>query len=86
MMLNEGRPFTFGQDAVYKNWHWVKAPRRIKDLRMGAGQQKLTIQNREDGVRIDQILLTRDRRFVPVGVEESRPLPRASRNDKPDVE
>ncbi|MDA0321226.1 MAG: hypothetical protein O2923_00710 [Verrucomicrobia bacterium] len=84
MVLNGGHPFTFGQDAVYKTWHWVKAPRRIKDLKMDAGPQTLIIQNREDGVRIDQILLTLDKRYVPVGVEKSRALPRSSQNDKPD--
>lgn len=72
MTLNDGRPFTFGNDAVYKSWHWVKAPRRVPDLRMEAGTQKLMIQNREDGVRIDQVLITKDRRFVPVGVEQSQ--------------
>jgi hypothetical protein len=86
MTLNEGRPFTFGQDAVYKTWHWVKAPRRIRDLKMDAGPQQLIIKNREDGFRIDQILLTLDKRFVPVGVEKSQPLPRSPRDDKPDGE
>lgn len=78
MTLNDGHPFTFGQDATYKAWHWVKAPPRIKDLKMKSGRHTLKINNREDGIRVDQILLTSKRRFVPVGIEKSTPLPKAA--------
>ena len=29
----------------------------------------MTIKNREDGVRIDQVFLTNDRGTIPVGIE-----------------
>lgn len=71
MSVNEHTPFTFGQDATYKRWHWVKAPYGLKQLKLTPGPATLTIKNREDGVRIDQILLSADKRYVPVGIEDT---------------
>ena len=70
MSLDDNRPFTFGQDATYKRWHWVKAPKSLRNLSLAAGKHVLKIKNREDGVRIDQILLSSDKRYVPVGIED----------------
>ncbi len=63
--------FLFGEDATYKVWQWVKYPvaRTTKPLRLSKGQHTLTVRNREDGVRLDQVLLSADRRFVPVDIE-----------------
>jgi hypothetical protein len=63
--------FVFGEDATYKAWHWVKYPvsRTAKPIRLTKGKHSLTFHNREDGVRVDQILLTTDRRSVPVDIE-----------------
>ena len=69
MSLNGEKEFTFGQDATYKQWHWVKAPARLSQLNLQAGKQTLKVANREDGVAIDQILITRNKRYVPVGIE-----------------
>lgn len=82
VVLDDGRPFVFGQDGTYKTWHWVRAPVRLKQLNLDAGKHTLKVLNREDGVRIDQILLTTDKRYVPVGVEEGAP-PKAAAKDKP---
>lgn len=68
VQVNELPPFTLG-DSTFKTWHWVKAPPRLKQLNLAAGEHTLMLLNREDGVRIDQILLTTDRRFVPVDAE-----------------
>ncbi len=70
MNIDDSRPFTFGQDATYKTWHWVRAPRRLKQLKLKAGAHRLNIRNREDGIKLDQVLLTDDKRYVPVGVED----------------
>lgn len=71
VQLNDGRPFDFGQNATYKTWHWVRAPLMLPQLRsVAAGEHTLYIRNREDGVRIDQVLITTNRRYVPVGIEE----------------
>ncbi len=69
MSIN-GAQFAFGQDATYRQWHWVKATGRLPQLDLKKGKHTLTISNREDGVAIDQILLTRNRRYVPVGIEK----------------
>ena len=69
--LNGSKSFTFGQDASYGKWHWVQAPRRLQQLELEPGIDVLEISAREDGVAVDQILLTLNRRYVPVGVEES---------------
>ena len=57
------------EDSTYKTWHWVKSPPRLNQLRLSAGKIRLTLLNREDGVRVDQILLTRSARYIPVDLE-----------------
>jgi hypothetical protein len=69
MTLDDGLPFVFGEDATYNAWHWVKAPPRLKQLNLSKGKHKLTIKNREDGVRLDEILLVLDKNYVPVAIE-----------------
>jgi hypothetical protein len=71
MYLDDNRPFIFGQDSTYKTWHWVKALSSLKQLTLDAGEHTLTVKHREDGMRIDQILLTRHKRYIPVGVEDT---------------
>ena len=68
----DGQPgFLFGEDATYKAWHWVKYPvsYTAKPVRLTKGQHTLTFRNREDGVCLDQVLLSADKRFVPVDIE-----------------
>lgn len=69
MTLDDGLPFIFGEDATYNTWHWVKAPPRLKQLTLSKGKHKLTVKNREDGVRLDQVLLVLDKGYVPVDIE-----------------
>jgi hypothetical protein len=54
-----------GQDGTYQRWHWVKGP--IVELPAGAVQ--VTIQNREDGAKLDQFLFTKNLNYVPVRPE-----------------
>jgi hypothetical protein len=78
MAVDDALPFTFGKDATYNVWHWVKAPPRLKQMTLTKGTHTLTIKNRQDGVKLDQVLLVNDRRYVPVGAEEvtiARPTP-----------
>lgn len=79
MSIDGAKPFTFGQDATYKCWHWVKSPPRLSQLKLKAGTHTLTLTNREDGVRIDQILLESNRRFVPVDIEKVTHQPAAGK-------
>ena len=76
MTIDDGKPFTFGQDGTYKEWHWVKAPPAFRKISLKEGRHTLRIQNREDGARLDQIVLTANRRYVPVGIEKTtKPTP-----------
>lgn len=70
--VDEQPPFLFGEDATYKVWHWVKYPvaRTTPPLNLTKGKHRIVFHNREDGVRLDQIVLTTDKRFVPVGIEK----------------
>jgi len=74
MAVDDALPFTFGKDATYNVWHWVKAPPRLKQLTLAKGQHTLTIKNRQDGVRLDQVMFVLDKRYVPVGIEDVTPV------------
>ena len=54
-------------DNTYESWHWLEVP-HIYELAQGTHQ--LLLLNREDGIRLDQILVTGDLRYAPVGIEE----------------
>ncbi len=69
MQIDDHAPFVLGQNSTVQRWHWVKAPPRLKALSLTAGRHTLRVINREDGVRLDQLLLTRNPKFVPVGIE-----------------
>ncbi len=74
VQINDGPPFSFGQTGTYKAWHWVRSPPRIAVLNLPKGTHQLRFLNREDGIRIDQVVLSnhsdrRERRFVPVDIE-----------------
>lgn len=56
-----------GQDGTYQRWHWVKGP----TVQLPAGAVPIIIQNREDGAKIDQFMLTSDLNYVPVRAEHA---------------
>jgi hypothetical protein len=64
---NNGKKITLGNDNTYKRWHWKKS--RIK-LKLSKGEHTLTIFNREDGIKIDQLLITNDKLYIPQGIEK----------------
>ncbi|MFA6291537.1 MAG: hypothetical protein WC637_07130 [Victivallales bacterium] len=63
--------FITGNDGTYKSWHWVQAKIR---LMLEKGVYDIEIGNREDGIKIDQILITNDRKLIPVDIEKSEKL------------
>lgn len=69
--FNKGPAFVFGNDRTYKNWHWVKS---VMKLKLKKGTNSITIKNREDGIKIDQFLITNDDQLIPGGIEESTKL------------
>ncbi|MFO7948065.1 MAG: hypothetical protein R6V19_14770 [Armatimonadota bacterium] len=56
----------FGNDGTYQRWHWVPGVR----LNLSAGVHTFIFQNREDGAKLDQFLLTTSTRYVPVRAEK----------------
>ena len=66
VQVNDSEPVAVGNDGTYMNWHWLPAP---SEHALPAGTNTLTILTREDGIRLDQILLTADDQYVPQGVE-----------------
>ncbi len=71
MKIGDKPEFIMGNDGTYKSWHWVKA--KIS-LMLEKGVYDLEINNREDGIKIDQILITSDRKLIPVEIEKSEKL------------
>lgn len=71
VQINDDAPFLFGENATYKIWHWVRYPvaRTAKPIKLKKGTHTVTFFNREDGVRLDQVLLSADKRFVPIACE-----------------
>lgn len=71
--FDDGPVFLVGEDPTFKKWHWVKYPvaRSAQPRKLTKGGHTLTLFHREDGVRVDQILLTTDRRYVPVDIEKA---------------
>ncbi len=62
--VNDQAPYIVGEDGTYGYWKWRKGP----TVRLSIGTHKLELRNREDGVKIDQILITPDRTYEPAGI------------------
>ncbi len=71
MKIGDKPEFIMGNDGTYKSWHWIKSKVSIK---LDKGAYDIEILNREDGIKIDQILITNDRKLVPVDIEKSEKL------------
>lgn len=52
-------------DGIFDKWHWLTVPKLINHA---GGDCSFTLVRREDGIMIDQILLTPDADFVPHGI------------------
>jgi hypothetical protein len=72
VQIDENAPFLLGENATYHAWVWVKYPvaRMMRPITLKQGRHAVTFKNREDGVRLDQIVLSPDKRFVPVDIEQ----------------
>ena len=65
LVVNGGPPVKFA-DGTTGKWHWHKY---AIPFELNAGENKLEILNREDGVKLDKFIFTRKLQFVPVGTE-----------------
>jgi hypothetical protein len=63
--MDDGAHAVLGQDATYGRWHWVRGGVYV----LARGPHTLTIANREDGARLDQVFLSQDDAYVPNGME-----------------
>jgi len=72
-VMVEGSPtkHVFGEEATYQYWYWSKL--KNETLSLKAGVNRLVLLNREDGIRLDQVCLTTDDRYTPVGVRPPTP-------------
>ncbi len=63
--------FVFGGDATYDGLHWVTltAGTNKRPLQLKAGMLNLNLLVREAGTAVDQLLLTRDKGFIPDDVQ-----------------
>jgi hypothetical protein len=68
----DGGPFTRWNTRISSAWVWdqvndagVADPRLFS---LGAGSHTLVIKQREDGARLDRLLITSDRGFIPQGL------------------
>ena len=48
-------PASIGNDGLYSRWHWVQARKTYK---LSKGWHTFRFQNREDGARLDEFLIT----------------------------
>ena len=74
---DRGQQYLFADDGTYGVWHWVRyGGTGDKTFRFREGKHTLKITNREDGAKIDQVLLLledsqdKEEQYVPVGIEE----------------
>lgn len=65
--LDEKTRFRLG-GPTQKCWKWVTP--RNKLFNLTKGKHALKVANSEDGARFDQIVLTKDKEYVPVEIEE----------------
>ncbi len=55
----------------YGAWQWMRI--KAGPLGLSAGDHLLVVTNREDGARLDQVLLIQDSEYVPTGIEKPSP-------------
>jgi len=80
-IMDGGEKLTWDLDARQRDWHWDRVSSRGAGteakpefdpvvLKLTAGLHTFTIEEREYRSQIDHIIFTRDRNFVPSGLEE----------------
>lgn len=70
--IDEKQKFIIGENGTFGIWHWVKYPigKITKLIKLEKGTHTVVFRNREDGVALDQIVFSSDKRFVPVGIQK----------------
>ncbi|MBM4044790.1 MAG: hypothetical protein FJ279_06740 [Planctomycetes bacterium] len=66
--IDGAEPTAVGEDGTYQRWHWVK--KIGKTFKLTQGAHTMVVGNREDGAKFDQVLLTKDKDYIPVDIEQ----------------
>lgn len=61
---DDGQPFLAGNDGTYQTWHWIRLP---QTQTLAPGPHRLHLLPSEDGIAIDQLLITDQHDAIPVG-------------------
>lgn len=59
--VDEGTAYTIGNDNLYGLWHWVN----LSNTLSLTGKHSLNLISREDGTRLDKVVLTMDSGYEP---------------------
>ncbi len=62
----DGTTIAVGNDGTYHAWHWLKVP---ETYHFKKGKNRFYVLDREDGIYLDQIVITGDLEYVPQGIE-----------------
>ncbi|HUS59274.1 MAG TPA: hypothetical protein VM141_11540 [Planctomycetota bacterium] len=60
VVMDDGPTAIIGEDGTHKCWQWVNIKDGAGIYRLSKGSHKLEFRNTEDGVKLDQIILTTD--------------------------
>ena len=66
LVFDGGPRMLFGDDGTVNHWRWP--PPLKMTVELDAGEHTLEIIPREDGLKFDQIVITPDEDFYPVGI------------------
>ncbi len=69
-------------DTVFNRWHWV----RSASFRLQEGHHTLELRNREDGIAVDQIILTPKNMRAPSGPVAPTLVPSLAGEDDADID
>lgn len=52
-------------DGIFDKWHWLTIPKAVSHA---GGNFSFSLVRREDGIMVDQVLMTSDPHFIPHGI------------------
>ncbi|HUV35857.1 MAG TPA: hypothetical protein VMX58_02850 [Patescibacteria group bacterium] len=64
-----GKNYHFGEDSNFHRWHWI---RFMLPGFESSGRKEMIIRNREDGISIDKLLVTKKLDYIPQGMGGNR--------------
>lgn len=68
LQMNDGPVLTWLTGTI-TSWGWGQAPTDPASFNLAPGTHTLRVKGREDGTKLDQIVITKDPNFVPTGIQ-----------------